>query len=297
MREGREREAVRVVSPAKINWFLDVGSRRADGYHEVQTVMQMVSVADVIECRATDDGAITLTTDGMPCGGSPDDNLVVRAARAARAHLRMKKGARIKLTKRIPVAAGLGGGSSNAAAVLRAVQRVWCVHIAPEDLRVIARALGADVAFFLGTPAAACTGIGELLSPLTPRCHWLVLWNPGMPLSTKAVYAAFDERPRLHRDMAAFLGAYSGHGAGRMADAVWNNLGLAAEECLPRLRTMQEEARACGARAAWISGSGPTVAALCDDEPHASRLAAALRGRASGQDVLLVCHTLTELPE
>jgi len=296
MREGREREAVRVTSPAKINWFLDVGTRRDDGYHDLQTVMQMISVADVIECTATDDGVITLTTDGVACGCSQDENLVVRAARAVRMHLGKKNGAYIKLTKRIPVAAGLGGGSSNAAAVMRALQRVWGVHIAPEELQAIARTLGADVPFFLGTPAAACTGIGEQVSAVTPYRHWLVLWNPGMPLSTKAVYAAFDERPRPHRDMAVFLGAY-GNGAGRLAETVWNNLGSAAEECLPLLGAMQEEVRACGACAAWISGSGPTVAALCDDEGHAGRLAAALRGRASSRDVIFICHTLTEVPE
>lgn len=286
-----------MTSPAKINWFLDVGARRADGYHDLQTVMQMTSVMDEIECRATNDGTLTLTTDGLSCGCAAEDNLVMRAARLVRERWRITSGAHIKLTKRIPVAAGLGGGSSNAAAALRALQRAWHIVIAEDDLHAIARSLGADVPFFLGTPAAACTSIGESLTPLTPHCQWLVLWNPGIPLSTKTVYAAFDERPRPHREMQSFITAYERNSISAVADAVWNNLGIAAEECLPYLRKMQQQARERGARAAWISGSGPTIAALCNDEQHVHTLAAALRECTIGDDQILVCHTLTELPE
>lgn len=286
-----------MTSPAKINWFLDVGARRSDGYHDLRTVMQMTSVMDEIECTATNDGTLTLTTDGLPCGCAADDNLIMRAARTVRERLRITSGARIKLTKRIPVAAGLGGGSSNAAAVLRALQRAWRMVIAKDDLHAMARSLGADVPFFLGTPAAACTGIGEHLTPLAPHCQWLVLWNPGIPLPTQTVYATFDKRPRAHRDMQAFIAVYERNDMSAMADAVWNNLGIAAEECLPSLKRMQQQARQHGARAAWISGSGPTIAALCNDEQHAHTLAAALRGCATCDEYILVCHTLTELPE
>lgn len=285
-----------VFSPAKINWFLDVGEVRADGYHEIASVMQMISLGDEVECELREDGEITLEEEGEACGCEAGKNLAVRAAAAMRAQARVARGMRIRLRKRIPVAAGLGGGSSNAAAVIRAAQALWGLKVADGEVREIARKLGADVPFFLGEPAAICTGVGEEVRPFAARKYWLVLWNPGCALATREVYKQFDVRPRPHRRLEEFVTGYATGNVEFLAQAVWNNLGLAAEECLPRLREMQEQVVRAGACAAWVSGSGPTVVALCRDEQHASAVAEKVKESASENDKVFVCYALTELP-
>jgi len=288
---------LRVACPAKINWFLNVGALRPDGYHHLCTVMQMISLADELLIQPAHDGSITVEAAGAGCACTAEENLVTRAARLLHERYRPRDGARITLTKRVPVAAGLGGGSSDAAAALRALARLWELEIAHETMGELALALGADVPFFLGTPAATCCGIGERLTPLAPREYWLVLWNPGWPLSTRAVYHAFDAARRPQRDPARFAAAYAGGSVAAVAEAIWNNLAYAAEECQPALTEMMAATRRLGARAAWVSGSGPTVVSLCDDEGHARALAGALSASAAPDAFVHVCHTLTEVPE
>ncbi|MCX7846902.1 MAG: 4-(cytidine 5'-diphospho)-2-C-methyl-D-erythritol kinase [bacterium] len=297
LREGGGVERVQVISPAKINWFLDVGARRVDGYHEVKSVMQMISLCDEIECVARGDGEIVFEHEGEPCGCEAERNLAVRAAKALRECVGVAWGVEIRLRKRIPVGAGLGGGSSNAASVLKAVSRLWGVEVKAAMLQGLARGLGADVAFFLGSAAAICTGIGECTKALAPRKHWVVIWNPGRPLATRRVYEQFDRRVRPHRELSDFVEAYENGAVERLAAAVWNNLGIAAEECMPELGEMQVRMRGAGAKAVWVSGSGPSVVGLCRDERHAQSLAKFLREGASRGERIEVCYTLTERPE
>lgn len=285
-----------IFSPAKINWFLDVGQVRADGYHEITSVMQKISLGDEVECELREDGEITLEEEGEACGCEASKNLAVRAAVAMRAHGRIARGMRIRLRKRIPVAAGLGGGSSNAAAVIRAAQVLWGLKAADGEVRALARELGADVPFFLGGPAAICTGIGEEVRPFAACKYWLVLWNPGCPLATREVYRQFEQKTRPHRNLDTFVTGYATGDVEQLAQRVWNNLGLAAEECIPRLGEMQEQMVRAGACAAWVSGSGPTIVALCRDEKHASAVAENVKKGAAENDKIFVCHAVTELP-
>ncbi|NLF38854.1 4-(cytidine 5'-diphospho)-2-C-methyl-D-erythritol kinase [bacterium] len=270
---------------AKINLFLNVSVRRPDGYHELQSVMQRVDVFDELTFALADGPEITLGVAAAPCGCAAEDNIVVRAARLLQRAHGARHGAAITLTKHIPVAAGLGGGSADAAAALVALAGLWNIAASPGELSALAVQLGADVPFFLGGPAALCEGVGERLTPVAPRRLSIVLWNPCVPLATKEVYAAFDAVPRPVRQPGPFLEAYRSGSARDVAAAAWNNLAFAAGELMPRLHAMEDECRAHGALAAWVSGSGPTVAALCDDDARAAALAAQLRTAHPGEYV------------
>ena len=183
-------------APAKINLFLHVLTRREDGYHELQTVFQFLDVCDEIELVCRSDGEIRRTTelDGV----SPEDDLTVRAARALQAGSGTGFGADIAVRKTIPVGAGLGGGSSDGASVLIALNRLWELGLSMDDLAALGRELGADVPVFVRGRAAWGEGIGERLTPVTlPECWYLVV-VPDCVVSTEAVFGA----PSLTRNSA-----------------------------------------------------------------------------------------------
>src|SRR5216683_776287 len=171
---------------AKVNLALEVLGRRPDGYHELSTVLQAVDLFDRLTVETAE--AITLETSD-PALPTDDGNLVIRAARLLRKTAGVEAGARIVLDKRIPVAAGLGGGSSDAAATLWGLNHLWGLRWRRERLIALATGLGMDVPFFLGPGRALGTGRGEVLKALpTAGGYAMVLVNPGVPLSTQAVY-------------------------------------------------------------------------------------------------------------
>src|SRR5438874_4139070 len=147
-------------APAKVNLFLEVVGKRADGFHAVNTLMVAVSLVDTLEFASADDGLLDLTCSDPALSVGPE-NLVVRAANVLRRHTGSRAGAAICLTKRIPMQAGLGGGSSDAAATLVGLNRLWGLNLGADVLTTLAASLGSDVAFFLDGPAAWCTGRGE----------------------------------------------------------------------------------------------------------------------------------------
>lgn len=178
---------VLLASPAKINLFLEIIGRRPDGYHDIETIMQLVDLCDEVQLRRRPQG-VRLHVSGadLPEGRG---NLAYRAAALALEAAGLADGVEIHLVKRIPVAGGLGGGSSNAAAVLLGVRRLYGLDWSLARLRQLASQLGSDVAFFLGDSLAVARGRGELLSPLTPwPPHWIVLANPGIAISTAWAY-------------------------------------------------------------------------------------------------------------
>ena len=192
------------------------------------------------------------------------------------------------------VGAGLGGGSSDAAAILSALISLWNISVNQEELTSLAVCLGADVPFFLGAPLALCSGIGEKIVPRIPREYNIVLWKPVVSLSTKHVYQQFDCTPRAEQSPDLFLEAYASHNIHAIGQHVWNNLAEAARECLPELNDMICRSRSAGAVAVWISGSGPTVVSLCTDEHSARQLYETLRAVAAPEDFLHCGRTLTE---
>lgn len=283
-----------IAAPAKINLTLQILQRRPDGYHDIRSVMQAVSLHDTITIEESEDDEIVLL------GGSPDAppneaNLVYRAAAALAEAVGGGRGARLALKKRIPVGAGLGGGSSDAAATLLALNRLWKPGLAEEQLSGIAAKLGSDVPFFLSNGAALAEGRGEVLTPLTAaRSVWLAVAYPLAPLSTPSVYHRFSaERgsyvpaKNASEDMVAALESGS---LGEICACLHNDLQEVAFKMCPTARFVRDLLMDAGAMAALLSGSGSAVFGIARDEAHAVALADTMRPRGYWASA---CHTVT----
>ena len=179
-----------VPAPAKVNLFLHVTGRRADGYHTLETLFALIDWADTLTLDVREDGAI-VRTNALP-GVPEDDDLAMRAARALKAHAGTRRGVAIAVDKAVPMGAGLGGGSSDAASVLLALNRLWALHLPRSELAAVARSLGADVPFFVGGMPAVARGTGDALRPVSLPTAWLVLALPRVHVSTAAIFAAPD---------------------------------------------------------------------------------------------------------
>ncbi len=276
-------EAIELSAPAKVNLGLRVVGRRADGYHELESLFVPVDLADAIALRVERAGTaeVSLALAGNAPGAPPgDDNLAVRAARAFLARGGIAARVAISLTKRTPVAAGLGGGSSDAAAVLRGLAQAYPDALAPAALEAIALGLGADVPFFLDPRPAWVTGIGERREPVAGMpALALLLANPGLALATAEVFRAFDAlapkepipstgAPRaLARELADDRS---------LAARLHNDLEQPAVRLCPPIARLRAQLRATGARAVGMSGSGATLYGVYPDRPAAERAAAAL---------------------
>jgi 4-diphosphocytidyl-2-C-methyl-D-erythritol kinase len=246
---------------AKVNLVLEVLGKRPDGYHELSTVMQAVDLFD----RLTVEAAATITLEtSEPALPTDDRNLVVRAARLLQEAAGIKAGARIVLDKRIPLAAGLGGGSSDAAATLLGLNRLWGLRWRRERLVELAVKLGMDVPFFLGRGRALGTSRGEVLSALPGVGGYaLVLVNPGVGLSTQEVYGRVPPGWRAESDgTKRMLDALKKRNAVRVAGALTNHLEHWVEPAMPVIGRMKAALLAAGALGAAMSGSGPTVFGL-----------------------------------
>jgi 4-diphosphocytidyl-2-C-methyl-D-erythritol kinase len=278
-------------APAKINVHLAVGPLRDDGYHDLQTVFLAVSLFDTVTVRTGDGLSLTVTGEGAEAAAGVDRvptdrrNLVWRAAELLAEHAGVKPQAAIAIAKSIPAAAGLAGGSADAAAALVALDALWNTGATRGDLAELAAQLGSDVPFSLLGGVALGSGRGERLSPVLGRraSHW-VLGIAGEGLSTPAVYAELDRLRAAGRvpDGAGppspqpVVAALTGGPTGALAAALANDLQAPALSLRPELRRGLRAATEAGAAAALISGSGPTVAALAEDEDTAVGLAAAL---------------------
>jgi 4-diphosphocytidyl-2-C-methyl-D-erythritol kinase len=255
---------------AKINLYLRVVGRRADGYHLLDSLVAFCDLADTITVAPA--GELTLTIDGPLAGalaGDPSEsNLVLRAARALAGRAAIAPKAAIRLTKRIPVAAGLGGGSADAAATLLALADLWRVAMPQEALFDLAATLGADVPMCLAGRAAQISGAGERVGPAVALpTAGLLLVNPGVPLATPPVFAAFarggasfsiaSPLDQPSRDVAAL---------GIELAARGNDLAGAATTLVPAIEEVRPALKAtAGCHVAQMSGSGATVFALYDD--------------------------------
>lgn len=267
------RDGVVIAAPAKLNLFLEILSKRPDGYHELASLMVAIELFDTLTIRAASGSEISLTCEPASLSTGPD-NLVHKAAIALREHVkRPDLGAEISLTKRIPTQAGLGGGSSDAAAALVGLNRIWKLGLTREELVGIAASIGSDVAFFLTLPAAWCTGRGEIAQPQPSEgCFHFVLVCPPVGLGTAGVYKrlAVPEKPR---DGAAVRDAFRAGDASALGGALFNRLeepAFALEPLVGRIRQRLAAAGPCGA---MMSGSGSTVFAVCRDRSHAVAVA------------------------
>jgi 4-diphosphocytidyl-2-C-methyl-D-erythritol kinase len=260
-------------SPAKINLILKVLRRREDGYHDIASLMQKVSLADEMEFAPRREGiALACPGSDLPTG---EGNLVVRAARALFAEAGFTGGVEITLRKRIPTAAGLGGGSSNAATTLTVLNSLFQFGFDRERLIGIGARLGADVPFFIYGSSAWAFGIGEILEPakMAPGM-WLVLVNPGFEVPTKWVYQSLN-LPLTKTPLKYTIPTFSG--VRDLAAALSNDLETVTVARHPVLEELKEFLRRQGALGSLMSGSGPTVFGLFDNEPDAIKAEGALR--------------------
>lgn len=266
------------AAPAKLNLTLEVVGRRADGYHLLDSLIAFTDYGDTLAARAAD--ALSLTLDG-PFGrvlvGDPAENLVLKAARLLAAEAGVEPRARLTLTKRLPVASGIGGGSSDAAATLLALASLWRIDPGADDLARLALALGADVPVCLAARTARLEGIGERIAPAPPvPAAPIVLVNPGVGLPTPKVFQA--RRGDFSRSAGADgVLAYSPADAVALAEALRpyaNDLTRPAVELLPVIgQVLERLAAADGCLIARMSGSGATCFALFPTDAAASAAA------------------------
>jgi 4-diphosphocytidyl-2-C-methyl-D-erythritol kinase len=281
---------IRVRVPAKINLHLGVGPLRADGYHELETVFQAISLYDELTAEP---GPLSLSITGEGADELPLDegNLAVKAALALAARTGVEPAARLTLHKGIPVAGGMAGGSADAAAALVACDALWGTGLAKRELHAIAAELGSDVPFPLLGGTALGTGRGELLSPVLgpAQRHWVIGFAEG-GLPTPEVFRTLDRlRGESHLPVAApaerLLGELRSEDPAGLGAALTNDLQPAALSLKPTLRRTLRAGLDEGALGALVSGSGPTCFFLAEDAGHAVRIAAALAGRG-------VCRTV-----
>lgn len=273
------------LAPAKVNLYLHVGGVRADGLHALASVFVFADVGDVLTVTPAADLSLRVTGPFAPAlaGGPVADNLVLRAARELRAAAGVRSGAHIVLDKQLPVAAGIGGGSADAAATLRALSRLWRIDIGADRLARLAFGLGADVPACLDGRPVHVAGAGENLAagPVLPPV-WICLVNPGVATPTGPIFRAFDRAhphpaaPAFHRPAARTIGALRD-----LMAASRNDLQAPAIAAVPVIAEVLASVSACpGAIEARMSGSGATVFALFASRAAAQRAArvAAARG-------------------
>lgn len=269
-------DTVVVRAPAKVNLFLEVLGKRSDGYHEIATLMVAVSLYDTLEFKEDGAGAIRLSCDSPDLSTGPD-NLVCRAAELLRRHTGCDRGAHIRLRKRIPLAAGLAGGSSDAAATLAGLNRLWRLGQARDELAGLGAELGSDVPFFFATPAAWCTGRGERVEPLVlGRTLHFVLLCPPVGLATAEVYRNVTVAAEPETGAAIRQAAIAGD-VEEVGRRLHNRLQPAAERLCPAVAVGVARLAALKPAGQAMSGSGSSLFALGRDSSEARRLARGLR--------------------
>jgi 4-diphosphocytidyl-2-C-methyl-D-erythritol kinase len=255
---------VDVPAPAKLNLFLHVVGRRADGYHLLQSLFVLIDWCDTLHFERRDDGRLARHDLGAAL---PADDLCLRAARALQSASGTSCGADISIDKRLPSGAGLGGGSSDAASTLLALNRLWGLHWPRSRLLPLALALGADLPFFVGGRNAFVEGIGERLAPAAVAPQWFALLKPPAGIETRAVFAS----PRLVRDKPAAILSGSLDGAAWAARQGRNDLQPAAESLCPDVtRALQELQGRFGNSRMTGSGSAVFARAGTGDRPLAT---------------------------
>jgi 4-diphosphocytidyl-2-C-methyl-D-erythritol kinase len=271
------KHSVSIRCPAKINLYLDVRGKRSDGFHEIRTVMQAIDLYDALSLE--EQGELISVSCDLPSLPVGLRNLCWRAADEMRRHARRGRGVRITLTKKIPVAAGLGGGSSDAAGVLRGLNELWGLEMAPGELEKIGARLGSDVPFFINAGTALCAGRGETVTALEDAASYpYVLITPPIAVSTAGVYAALAPavgEPPVGED--EFLGALASGDAARLSGALYNRLETSEGSHVREVKRLKEALQRYGALGACMSGSGPSVFGIAADGAAARRLAEAIR--------------------
>lgn len=260
-------ESLLLKAPAKVNFRLDVLKKRPDGYHDLRMLMQRIDLCDEIELSLRQEPGISLSCDHA-CIPQDNRNIVWKAAEKILGRCGRDVGISIKLKKNIPVAAGLGGGSSDAASTLMGLNELLGTGLTAAQLMTIGLGLGADVPFFIFKKPAVAEGVGEILSPLEqiPKL-WLILVNPGIHVATSWAYRNLN----LTSEKVAAKIPFLYESAADVASILSNDLEAVTLNKYPVIRKIKEELTAAGAAGTLMSGSGSTVFALFDEESAARR--------------------------
>jgi 4-diphosphocytidyl-2-C-methyl-D-erythritol kinase len=282
------RPSLSLPSFAKINWSLQIRGKRPDGYHEVRTLLQTISLHDDIHFELSDEGAISLSCDQSYIP-TDNENLIVRAADALKERYKVEHGARIRLEKRIPARAGLGGGSSNAAVSLLALVHLWNVKATAPDLLKIAAGLGADVPFFLLGGRALATGTGATVAALPDsedkEVRHLVVITPNVGVSTAKAYAALGSRSLTTTNADPILSSSRNEAnpadsqpwplypewQNRLRDDLMNDFESVIFDIEPEIRRTKQTLLQAGALGALLAGSGSSVFGIFADREDQQR--------------------------
>lgn len=263
--------SIQLKAYAKINLGLDVLRKREDGYHEVKMIMQTVDIYDVLTFEKADSGIhVTVNKSELPVN---EDNLIYKSAAAFMSKYNISEGVSIHLEKNIPIAAGMAGGSTDAAATFKALNQLFEVNASLEELQEIAVKIGADVPYCLMGGTALAEGIGEKLTKLpdTPNCH-LVVAKPDIDVSTAFVYGNLKANElKEHPDIDGMVDAITEKQLEGVIQRLGNVLETVTVPAYPIIREIKETLKADGADGVLMSGSGPTVFAIFTDKEKAEK--------------------------
>lgn len=267
-----------VKAPAKINLSLDVLYKRPDGYHEVEMVMTTIDLADRIELTLLEEDRIHILSHNRFV---PDDqrNLAFQAAKLLKERFQIKKGVIIAIEKNIPVAAGLAGGSSDAAATLRGLNKLWNLGLNLDELAELGAEIGSDVSFCVYGGTALAKGRGELITeiPAPPTC-WVILAKPFIGVSTAEVYRRLDLKKVQHPNIEEMIEGIRANDYAKVCGNVGNVLEDVTLNLYPEVAQIKEQMKRFGADAVLMSGSGPTVFGIVQHDSRMHRIYNGLRG-------------------
>ncbi|MCQ6281864.1 4-(cytidine 5'-diphospho)-2-C-methyl-D-erythritol kinase [Bacillus sp. EB600] len=267
-----------VKAPAKINLSLDVLHKRSDGYHEVEMIMTTIDLADRIELKLLNEDRIKIVSHNRFV---PDDqrNLAYQAAQLLKERFQVKKGVMIAIDKIIPVAAGLAGGSSDAAATLRGLNKLWGLGLTLAELAEIGSEIGSDVSFCVFGGTALAKGRGEMITelPAPPTC-WVILAKPFIGVSTAEVYRRLDLKSVIHPNISEMIKGIERNDYRRVCQNVGNVLEEVTLHLHPEVAQIKEQMKRFGADAVLMSGSGPTVFGIVQHDSRMHRIYNGLRG-------------------
>ncbi|PAE36819.1 4-(cytidine 5'-diphospho)-2-C-methyl-D-erythritol kinase [Bacillus sp. 7884-1] len=267
-----------VKAPAKINLALDVLYKRPDGFHEVEMIMTTIDLADRVELTLLEQDKIHILSHNRYV---PDDqrNLAFQAAQLLKDRYQVKKGVQITIEKTIPVAAGLAGGSSDAAATLRGLNKLWELGLTLDELANLGSEIGSDVSFCVYGGTALARGRGEMITdlPAPPTC-WVILAKPFIGVSTAEVYRRLDLNGMEHPNINEMVKAIENNDYQSVCDQVGNVLEDVTLKLHPEVAQIKEQMKRFGADAVLMSGSGPTVFGIVQHDSRMHRIYNGLRG-------------------
>lgn len=269
---------ISVKAPAKINLSLDVLRKREDGYHEVEMVMTTVDLADRIDLVLLEEDKIAVEVSE---GFVPSDhrNLAYQAALLLKERFNIAKGVAIHITKNIPVAAGLAGGSSDAAATLRGLNQLWDLGLSLDELAELGAEIGSDVPFCVYGGTALATGRGEKIQLIdSPPPFWVILAKPPIGISTAEIYSLLKLEEVKHCDTKAMISAIKEKNVDQICAHLHNALENVTFERYPEVKHIKDQMIKFGADGVLMSGSGPTVFAIVQKESRLHRIYNGLRG-------------------